>query len=389
MRLSAALTSAAMLLSANAFPPLAACTGTTLDCSLNGICVDGSCVCDFGWKGTNCGNISLGMTDPTRGHAFDSGSSSWGGLPIKADDGTWHLFYSQFARGCGLSAWSTNSRIVHAVALTADGPFIDKDVVEPAFSHNAQAMRAIDGTWVVFYIGCGQGEAVRDCGGSPADSLPLAPRTTPPRGPGWNPSKWCSPLEWREALGEGYISYSFASSPDGPWTPLGRPAFVGSNDTRRWDTLTTNPAPFPLADGRVLLGLSGDNGSEGKCIGVAEATSWNGTYIADPIVAMRGGEDPFLWVNQRGDRHIIYHDVAGTSNGGHIYAPATNSTQWTLGTHSLYTGLLQWPNGTSVTVYDRERPKIVFNESGAPVLLYNGLAVYNYLHSFTAVTYFE
>jgi len=156
---------------------------SSLDCSLNGECSSGTCICDPGWSGPSCGNLTLTETDPTLGHAWSNGSWSWGGLPLQANDGTWHLFYSQFERGCGLYDWSTNSRIVHAVSPSPTGPFVDVDVVEPAFSHNAQAMRARDGTWVVWYIGCGQGEAVRDCGGSPADALPLAPRTSPPRPP--------------------------------------------------------------------------------------------------------------------------------------------------------------------------------------------------------------
>jgi hypothetical protein len=363
-------------------------TTTTPCCSLNGVCLEGgTCVCDPGWSGPTCGNLTLAETDPTLGHPWGSGSSSWGGLPLKAEDGTYHLFYSQFVKGCGLSSWSTNSRIVHAVAPSLGAPFVDVDVVEPAFSHNAQAMRAVDGTWVVWYIGCGQGEAVRDCGGSPSDALPLAPRTAPPRPPGWNPSPWCSPMG-REALGEGYITYSSAPTPHGPWTPLARPAVQGSNRTDRWDTLVTNPAPWVLPNGSVLLGLSGDNGSAGKCIGMARAATWNGSYTPDREVAVRGGEDPFVWVNPRGDAHVIYHDVAGTSNGGHAFAPASNPTQWTLGTHALYTGRLVWPNGTQATVYDRERPKLVFegDGGGAPLVMMNGIAVYRDGRSFTAVT---
>ena len=373
-----------LVLIAAAAASAAACS-TTLDCSLNGECVSGACACDVGWAGAACGNLTLAETDPSLGHAWASGASSWGGLPLRADDGSWHLFYSQFERGCGLYDWGTNSRVVHAVAKTAEGPFVDVDVVEPAFSHNAQAMRAADGTWVVWYIGCGQGEAIRDCGGSPADALPLAPRTAPPRKPGWNPSKWCKPFG-RMALGEGYISYSHAPSPAGPWTPLARPAVEGSNDTRRWDNLITNPAPWPTRDGGVLLGLSGDGGSAGKCIGVARAAAWNGTYVTDALVAARGGEDPFTWVTPRGDAHVIYHDVAGTSNGGHAFAPAGAPGNWTIGTHALYTGALTWANGTSASVYDRERPKLVFDAHGAPVALYNGVAVYRDGRSFTAVT---
>jgi len=190
----------------------------------------------------------------------------------------------------------------------------------------------------------------------------------------------------REALGEGYVTYSSAPTPYGPWTPLGRPAIEGSNSTERWDTLVTNPALWPLPDGGVVLGLSGDNGSAGKCIGMARADSWNGTFTPDPNVATRGGEDPFVFVNSRGDMHVIYHDVAGTSNGGHAFAPAAAPTQWTVGTHALYTGSVTWRNGTHFTVFDRERPKLVFDASGAPIALFNGMAVYRDGRSFTSVT---
>lgn len=374
---------AAVTVAVTTFSALAC--SSSLDCSLNGECMSGSCVCDSGWTGPACSDLLLAETDPRWGHAWADNSSSWGGLPLRADDGTYHLFYSQFVRGCGLFEWSTNSRIVHAKSPFLNGPFSDVNVVEPAFSHNAQAMRAPDGTWVVFYIGCGQGESIRDCGGSSADSLPLAPRTSPPRPPGWNPSRWCRPIG-KEALGEGYVTYTSAPSPDGPWTPLARPAIEGSNDTRRWDTLITNPAPWVLKNGSIVLGLSGDNGSAGKCIGVARADSWNSTFQADTDVAARGGEDPFLWVTPRGDTHVIYHDVSGTSNGGHAFAPAVTPTQWTIGTHTLYTGDVRWANGTNATVFDRERPKLAFDVNGSPAALFNGIAVYRDGRSFTAVT---
>lgn len=364
------------------------CAGCTDDagCSLNGVCVSGSCACDAGWRGASCGNLSLGVTDPRLGHPWASDASSWGGLPLRADDGSWHLFYSQFAKGCGLDDWGTNSRIVHAVAANATGPFADVDVVEPAFSHNAQAMRAVDGTWVVWYIGCGQGEAVKDCGGCPADALPLANRTVPAGGPGTNKSPWCAPFS-KVALGEGYVSYSSAPTPYGPWTPLGAPAYAGSNDTARWDRLVTNPAPWPLPDGSVVLALSGDDGASGKCLGVASAPSWEGPYLAEggALAPIPGGEDPFLWVDARGSRHMLWHDVSGRSNGGHAWAPADAPQAWTVGTHELYSGALTWANGTAFVVNDRERPKLVI-EGGAPVALFNGIAVYADMRSFTAVT---
>jgi hypothetical protein len=148
----------------------------------------------------------------------------------------------------------------------------------------------------------------------------------------------------------------------------------------------TNPAPWPLPDGRVVLALSGDNGAAGKCLGVAVAATWNGTYENEDA-AIRGGEDPFLWVTPRGDRQMVWHDVSGTSNGGHAFAPAAAPQQWTVGTHALYTGAVRWANGTAAVVADRERPKLVFDRNGAPIALINGLMPHSDGRSFTAVTH--
>ena len=83
---------------------------------------------------------------------------------------------------------------------------------------------------------------------------------------------------------------------------------------------------------------------------------------------------------------MIWHDVSGRSNGGHAFAPAAAPTNWTVGSHAIYTGAVRWANGTTAVVNDRERPKLVFDAGGAPVALFNGLAVYRDWRSFTAVT---
>lgn len=41
----------------------------------------------------------------------------------------------------------------------------------------------------------------------------------------------------------------------------------------------------------MILGLSGDFGSGGKCLGTAVSDAWNGTYVAEtPDAAVKGGE---------------------------------------------------------------------------------------------------
>jgi hypothetical protein len=386
---------AAAALAALAHAVAASCAGD-VDCSLNGVCVDRACVCDSGWAGPACSTLRLGVTDPALGHPWGAPGSSWGGLPVfDPAGGKWHLFYSQIARGCGLGAWSSNSRVVHAVSSTPLGPYADVDVVQPAFTHNAQAFRTPDGVWVVWHIGCAQGERIVNCSASAADALPLAPRTVPAGGPGSNPDPLCAPQPFG-ALGETYMSYVWAPTPYGPWTPLGKPAFAGNLNRSTWWPWLTNPAPWLLPDGSVLLGVSGDGGVSKKCIGFARASMWNGSFaIENPAVAaapIPGGEDPFVWTNARGDRHVIWHDVSGRSNGGHAFAQASSPTSWTVTTHELYNGSITFPNGTTAVANDRERPKLLFDASGTPLALFNGLVPPSVLGNgpcFTSVTYIE
>ena len=399
LHLSGARAAAALLLLAlpalaSAPPPPCA---SELDCTLNGVCLPtGACLCDAGWGGPSCAALKLGVTDPSLGHPWGAPGSSWGGLPVfDPVGGAWHLYYSQMEGGCGLGAWGTNSRIVHAQGSSPLGPFEDVDVVQPAFSHNAQAFRTPDGTWVVWHIGCAQGERVVNCSaGTPSPLLPLAARTVPPGAPGSNPSPLCAPQPFG-ALGEGYMSYLSAPSPAGPWTPLGRPALASSLNRSTWWPFLTNPAPWLQRDGSLLLAVSGDSGASGKCIGFAVAPTWNGSLAIEgrsDAAPIPGGEDPFVWVNARGHRHVIWHDTSGRSNGGHAYAPASAPTQWTVATRALYTGAITFPNGTSGVANDRERPKIVFSSEGVPLGMYNGLippGVVGDGGCFTAVTRIE
>jgi hypothetical protein len=114
----------------------AAKCGDELDCSLNGQCVAGTCVCNPAWEGADCGRLVL---LPAGAPAFGAGSggnfSSWGGGVLQVE-GSYHMFASVMANECGLNTWTTNSFIQHAVSNSPLGPFQLREVVRPIFSHN-------------------------------------------------------------------------------------------------------------------------------------------------------------------------------------------------------------------------------------------------------------
>ena len=60
---------------------------------------------------------------------------------------------------CTLQHWTSNSRIEHAVADSATGPFVFADVAIPTWSHNAAPVALKDGRFAIFHIGDGTGPA--------------------------------------------------------------------------------------------------------------------------------------------------------------------------------------------------------------------------------------
>ena len=76
--------------------PATGCKGAA-DCSYNGACTGGSCVCTSAFKGTACDQFNFVPLDPAKGTGLrtidKSGEqvSSWGGSVLLADDGKYHM----------------------------------------------------------------------------------------------------------------------------------------------------------------------------------------------------------------------------------------------------------------------------------------------------------
>lgn len=112
---------------------VAGCTSDE-DCSLNGLCTGGECVCDEGWTTLaiaedkrECGQLDFlpaKVSSCGSGCAFHGGSqntSSWGGNVNVGDDGKFWLHAAVMAQGCSLKHWTTNSEVASAVSDTPEG----------------------------------------------------------------------------------------------------------------------------------------------------------------------------------------------------------------------------------------------------------------------------
>ena len=86
---------------------------------------------------------------------YNSSESSWGGFPIKGDDGSYYLVHAQMANHCDLGSWTENSIVGLSRSTTGriEGPYAFVRTLLIPFAHNPTIRRADDGTYVIYFIG--------------------------------------------------------------------------------------------------------------------------------------------------------------------------------------------------------------------------------------------
>lgn len=146
-----------LLVACTAVAVSTSCT-SDLDCSLNGVCTSGSCVCDKPWSGQGCEKMNFKPVTFPQGYGMAPNLTSWGGGAIY-DPGTkkYHAYISVMTNDCLLKDWGAGMRVDHAVADTVTGPYKFVDVAVPVPSPNAAPIRLHDGTYAIIHIMSGNG----------------------------------------------------------------------------------------------------------------------------------------------------------------------------------------------------------------------------------------
>ena len=339
---------------------MAAACQSALDCQLNGACVAGACVCDRGWQGADCGNMSLAAPTVAFGYGT-SNSSSWGGGPPVWDavSGQYHLYVTEVAGGCGMSTWSFMSTAVHTVAQRVTGPYRRVGLAIPVQTHNTLYVYSpVDKLHLIYHIGAAA---------NPPSCNPLYPNCTGGRTAGTQglrpPAGW--PHDTCHTAGGAHVHYS--TSLEGPWLnggaldidTSGMPPTAGSS----------NPAPYIFPNGTVLMIGRGRDAVEGQIkhnIFLYRAPAWNATYSwvrgtgVDGAINVGNGkvmtEDPVLWRGRRGF-HILFH-----SHPNLTHAWSLDGLTW------HWSGNVMGP--VVVGGGDHERPRVVVDANGDVAVLF-------------------
>lgn len=346
-----------LLVSASGSPctPNPKCT-TDEDCSLNGVCTSGSCVCYPPWGGKDgtCGEFLFKpITGPAETNGYPGKSenvTSWGGNVIFYD-GLYHLFVAEMSNNCTLAQWGSNSRCAHAISSTPEGPYERIDIALPTWCHNPQVSYIPNGggsgvdIWALWHIGDGNGDV--------------------------NGGKVCLPNgtvihedehEDRKQTTNPGSRLHLANSPNGPWIPWQGGTLPDCN----------NPTQFQHPNGTWFLVCDSN-------------LLWRAPNITGPYDFVtqitRGGtpgifEDGLLWIDKQLNWHMLFHtytmpDVDPIAISGHSFS--RDGLDWVPACVQPYFNIANVTDGSQVVMSTRERPKLLFNSEGEPTHLFNGI----------------
>lgn len=319
MLLRACVASAALALAAADFY-----CATDLDCSLNGVCNGGVCKCDKPWGGLGCGVLQYRTDQKVAAknlYPHDDADAPKSGPCVTANHtcdalNTWNgpitFFegkYHMFNPLYAKGSLLTTTNTLYGVADAIEGPY----------------------NWTKW----------DNLGGNPA----YFRYQDPAQGNATVHTIWTVPAI--------YTSRHI----DGPYTPAGKiPDSHG------------NPAPFYHA-GRWYL------------TGQKTTTIWTAANIGDewlvhgnvtPVTDIGNREDPFFWIDARGNWHVINHvyDVVTQTSCGssplsdHLFSRDGKEWHKLTPTVQPYTHTVRYEDGTAHTYTTLERPWGSFNAAG-------------------------
>jgi len=290
----------------------------------------------------------------------------WCGSAIRDRDGLFHMFASRWSKRVPFNPnWTTNSQIVRATSKIADGPYTFAEVVfgehdqsrwDGGMTHNPTIhFCPSTNRYLLFYTGSTYTDPQpTDCAASESQRL--------------------------ESRQNQRIGLAVAQSPAGPWQKLDAPILIPRGG--KWDALmTTNPAPYVLPDGSILLAYKSiaTHATKQLQYGIARADSWDKPFTRlsdgpifqfdDPKIDI---EDAYLWHD--GTRfQMLLKDMGDKLTGefhAGVQAWSDDAIHWAMHAPAkAYSRSVLFDDGVVRQMGSLERPQLLIQD-GRPTHLF-------------------
>lgn len=227
---------------------------SSLDCSLNGECVSGGCVCDEPWTGDTCGALAYKTTPAVAKSLYNISDprNTWNGPIVGPVDGKYHIYNCIYKVG----SLGGPTSILHGTSSTVEGPWewSSRPDLPTEGGENAA---------FVTYRNQSSGATVY--------------------------SLWIGG------------TVRVAAHPDGPFTKVERFTYPGGNPA----PLYHNNAFFMTNQGTTEIYTATDLAPGAQWTKFADVD--HGALPSSSAPPYYHVEDPFMWVDGRGNWHIINH----------------------------------------------------------------------------------
>lgn len=325
----------------------------------------------------------------------------WGGSVAKADDGKYYMIYSapETGRFPFNNAWVQGSKMGLAVSERPDGGFRHLGFFMNAdgFSHDASSWDAqsvsnpticrFDGKYYLYYAGTS--DPGNSKVSSPVDTLARRDRLQQ------NQKIGVISFDSFPGLLEGKFTHSEAPllaprtrvKPDNVVDPSPEGTVAGPDNL-----IVVNPSViFRKSDRKYLLYFKGNvyDPYWRGIHGVAVSDSPTGPFVAqdDPVFVLDGdaklsAEDPYVWYCKADDRmYAVFKDFTGHyTKAGPCLAimESDDGISWRLPENSLFMKKeLRLSDGSTLAVERLERPQLLVDDNGIPMVLYAACAIDN------------
>jgi hypothetical protein len=251
------------------------------------------------------------------------------GNAVLGKDKQWHLFMAEIgpAGRKGLGGWQAHSQLAHAVAKSPAGPYKRKALVAAPEHHNPTLkVSPIDQSWNLYSI----------------------------------------------SRGSGPIVASSSSDEGETWTSTTPGVEVSSEQ---------NPGPLLWKNGSMTMWYRDHAQTSSPCSGESI-----GVQYCDNKTAMCSGginpvyshtsEDPSVFIDSRGNYHMLVNALPGgcvpkLQQGGHAWS--RDGIVWSEPRVGAYNTTVVFTDGTSMQCSRRERPQMVQDAAGLPVVMFSGV----------------
>jgi predicted GH43/DUF377 family glycosyl hydrolase len=289
----------------------------------------------------------------------DPGYFVWGGSIIRGKDSKYHLYYTRWKTADGFNAWDVAPEIAHSVGDSPSGPFVFHDVALPArgkqfwdgmATYNPTIHR-FGNKYYLYYAG-NFGDGV---------IMPIV-----------------NPVHRNNQR----IGVAVSTNPNGPWKRFDRPIIDISTDPNASDTrCVANPSVTRGGDGKyhLLYKAIPWHGPVVHMLAVSDSPTGPFQKISKPLFTIPGAafpfEDPYFWFDAKRNMYfVIMRDMQGRVSGnGHsslVLFESKDALDWKTSDHPLVSNLeLHWKDRPMETVKRMERPQLLFDPKGNPIVL--------------------